>query len=397
MDTWPIFIDILDLSRDNTVMENDANPTRTTTLDLIEAALSSNQARVKSAGGDLTRLWMEAGAESDAKKLRQLIRRKSMPVYASGMHETMPVDNVSRLPLMEEEAWPTSPAILNASSGIAIDRFIKDIENAEALRQNGLLSRFGLMLSGPPGTGKTLLAGHISAKLGRPFYIVRLDSLISSRLGETAKNVRQIFDFAPSKNAVLFLDEMDAIAKVRDDKQEVGELKRVVNTVIQGLDSLDDRAVVIAATNHPKMLDGAIWRRFPYHCSVGLPDFDTRADLWKHYLYQDADNLLKRSQILSALSAGFSGADIETIALATRRLSVLSGIDIPEPQLMQALLHSDPPNLVFPETKKLQNSEKLAIARRAVQSAAVTKSHLASMLRVSRQTIHNYISEPIDV
>src|SRR5579863_3140015 len=129
-----------------------------------------------------------------------------------------------------------------------------------------------MLIAGPPGTGKTLLAGHIAAQLNRPLYTVRLDSVISSLLGDTAKNIRSFFDFVPIRGGILFLDEMDAIAKLRDDRQELGELKRVVNTVIQGLDSLDDHAVVIAATNHPQLLDSAIWRRFPYKIELGAPN-----------------------------------------------------------------------------------------------------------------------------
>ena len=326
-----------------------------------------------------------------------MIRRRGVPLQASSAHEALPVDGVSRLPLVEEEAWPTAPAILNEESGMTVNRFLRDIRNADLLSEGGLLSRFGLMLSGPPGTGKTLLAGHISAQLKRRFFIMRLDSLISSRLGETAKNIRQVFDYVPTKGAVLLLDEMDAIAKVRDDRHELGELKRVVNTVIQGLDSLDDRAVVIAATNHPHLLDAAIWRRFPYHCEVGLPTETTRAELWNHYLYQGDKEFRHNAMALSVLSDCFSGADIENVALATRRLAVLNGVDLPEPQLLWALVQSAPPNFGFPTLDKLSANQKTEIVRRVTQTQGVTKSALARMLRTSRQMIHRYLAEQENV
>ncbi|WP_426315481.1 AAA family ATPase [Methylobacterium fujisawaense] len=332
-----------------------------------------------------------------AKTLRQAVRRRGTPIHASGAHQSIPVDAQSRLPLIEEAAWPSVPAILNSSTGETINRFITDIENSEALSKNGLLSRFGLMLSGPPGTGKTLLAGHISSRLNKRFFIVRLDSLISSRLGETAKNIRQIFDYAPTQDAVLLLDELDAIAKIRDDKQEIGELKRIVNTVIQGLDSLSENAIVVAATNHARLLDPAIWRRFPYQCEVALPDDQARSELWMHYVYCDNRKHKKRCEVLSAMSSGFSGADIENVALATRRLAVLNQIDLPEPQLLRALLRSSPPNLVFPELVKLRSTDNEQIACSAIHHPGVEKSTLASMLKVTRQTIHNYITGCTDV
>lgn len=374
-------------------MKNDKDAEKAMFLDLLEAALAADHARLRTAGNDLTKLWASEGDEATSSRLRQIIRRKHAPIHSSGVHQVLPIDNVSRLPLIEAESWPTSPAILNPSSEETISRFLTDIKNADALRANGVLSKFGLMLSGPPGTGKTLLAGHIASNLGRPFFVVRLDSLISSRLGETAKNVRQIFECAPAHNALLFLDEMDAIAKVRDDKHEVGELKRVVNTVIQGIDSLSDDAVIVAATNHPRLLDPAIWRRFPYNCSVDLPVDTVREDLWRHYLYQGADDVRAKTNLLSRLSAGFSGADIETVALATRRLSILNKSALPEAQLLRALAKSSPPNLVIPSPSKISKGDLHLVVQRLAETGDFNKSCASKMLRKTRQTIINHLME----
>src|SRR5262249_51710478 len=155
----------------------------------------------------------------------------------------------------------------------------------------------------------------------------------------------------------LLLDELDAIAKMRDDRQELGELKRIVNTVIQGLDSLDDQAVVIAATNHPQLLDPAIWRRFPYRCDVGLPTPDTREDLWKQFLYSNDDAFSPACKLLSELSEGYSGADIENVALATRRLALLNKVELPERQLLWALASSRPPDIRFPDLEDLKSEQ----------------------------------------
>jgi len=221
----------------------------------------------------------------------------------------------------------------------------------------------------------------------------RLDSLISSRLGETAKNIRQLFDFAPARGAVLLLDELDAIAKMRDDRHELGELKRVVNTVIQGLDSLDDQAVVIAATNHPQLLDPAIWRRFPYRCDMTIPGVETRIALWLHFLYGGDISKKHSAEILSQTSTHFTGADIQNIALATRRLALLNGVGLPEAQLLFAISKSQPPNIQFPELAPLKREEKRDLVRRVTSVKGVSKTALAKILQVSRKMVSENAQE----
>jgi hypothetical protein len=361
-------------------------------LELMDAALAGDYARLKRLGNDLARLFSEQGNEGLAKQLHAFVRRRGVPIQTSGV-QTMPVDGSSRLSLIDEEPWPQTPVILNGETRAAIERFVADVQNAEKLAASGLLTRFGLMLAGPPGTGKSLLAGHIAAQLRRPFFVARLDSLISSRLGETAKNIRQIFDFAPAAGGVLFLDELDAIAKKRDDRHELGELKRVVNTVIQGLDSLDDRAVVIAATNHPQLLDPAIWRRFPYRCDLGLPDEDARTALWLQFLYERNEEKTANATVLSRMSGGLSGADIENLALATRRVAVLGDTDLSEAQLLWSVAQSHPPNIVLPSAEPLSAQQKKTITYAASPLKGPSVTAMANMLGISPQMIYRYLEE----
>jgi SpoVK/Ycf46/Vps4 family AAA+-type ATPase len=362
-------------------------------IELIDAALSADYARIRRLGGELAQRCLEQGDEEAAKRLQSFIRRRGVPLQTSGIQQAVPVDNSSRLPLVDEEPWPSKTLIMNANVEEIVTRFLSDVANADLLRAEGLLTRFGLMIAGPPGTGKTLLAGHIAAKLQRPFFVARLDSLISSRLGETAKNIRQIFEFVPTRGALLLLDELDAIAKMRDDRHELGELKRVVNTVIQGLDSLDDQAVIVAATNHPQLLDPAIWRRFPYRCNIELPDLSAREGLWSHFLYENNPDKTKQSAILSYLSDNFSGADIENLALAARRSAVLSSIGIQEAQLLAAVARSRPPHIQFPATAKLQGDERKELVRKLASFEGATHQEIMKMLGVSHPTFYRDLKE----
>lgn len=367
-----------------------------TLLEIFGAALAADYTQLKRTGN---RLAKNLAADSDidaAKALQSLLRKKGVPLQASGYMESIPRDSGSRLPLVEEGAWPTAPVLLNEGAGQTVASFLEDARNVELLTANGVAARLGLLLHGAPGTGKSLLAAHIAAQLHLPFYVVRLDSLISSRLGDTAKNIRTVFDFLAGKNAVLFLDEIDAVAKVRDDQNELGELKRVVNTVLQGLDSLADSVIVIAATNHPHLLDPAIWRRFPYKIGLGEPDDDVRSSMWQHFLYLDDISRQQDADLLGKFSAGLSGADIENIALAVRRRSILDG---EEPSMAHVLLavtssKSGSPNLL--EKRALSHDDRRSLAVMLHRDGKLEVTAIGRIVGVSRQMAHRYLKEAND-
>ncbi len=369
-----------------------------TLLEIFDAALEADYTRVRRAGNRVARALAESGDAAGAKALQAALKQRAIPLQASGYSESLPRDAGSRLPLVEEGQWPTTPAFLNEQSGKTVARFLEDAANSALLAREGVATRLGLLIHGPPGSGKSLLAGHIAARLQRPFYIVRLDSIISSRLGETAKNIRGVFEFIPQRKAVLFLDEMDAIARLRDDRQELGELKRVVNTVLQGLDSLADDVVVVGATNHAHLLDPAIWRRFPYKLTLDMPEADVRREMWARFLYADAAAPDPEVTLLSRLSDGLSGADIENIALGARRRAILDGAQLALAQVLNAVTLSRPgaPELVH--DGDLSAEEKKRLAARLRDRGEMTVTDIAKLLGVSRQMTHRYLGnqEPTD-
>lgn len=365
-------------------------------ISLIESAMAADYTRVRRVGNQLASRFAEENDLDAAKCIQALLRKRGVPLQASGYAETLPRDAGSRLPLIEEGDWPTTPIMLGGEVGHTIAQFIEDAKNIGLLTEKGVSARLGLLLFGPPGTGKTLLAGHIAASLKRPFYIARLDSLISSRLGETAKNIRGIFEFVPARDAVLFLDEMDAIAKLRDDRHELGELKRVVNTVLQGLDSLTDDVVTVAATNHPHLLDPAIWRRFPYKAELSLPDRDVRQSLWLHFLYEGNSERQSDAAILARVSDGLNGADIENIALAARRRAILGN---QEPSLAEILLavrasRAGSPRLL--DNRELTTADKKALTALLHSMGEVSQAEISRIVGVSRQMVHRYLKEATD-
>ena len=268
--------------------------------------------------------------------------------------------------------------------------FVADVENIDRLSAKGLASRLGLMLSGPPGTGKSLLAGHVAARLSRPFYVVRLDSVISSLLGDTAKNIRTVFDYAPAKDAVLFLDEMDAIAKLRGDTQELGELKRVVNSFIQNLDSLGPQSIILAATNHEELLDSAVWRRFGYRVQLGFPAPDLRRQMWLAFLnpltFSDRD-----VDLLVDLSEGFSGSDIHEVCrrLHRRNLTTQRTAELKDAfPILQNIGIGEGEDRRFIAAFKGQDADTIAKALRARNVKLYSHAALAHLLGISKATAY---------
>ena len=314
----------------------------------------------------------------------------------SGHMETIPVDAKSRLPLVEEENWPSTPLFLEDSTRQTFETFLTDIQNSDKLKAEGIASSLRMILSGPPGTGKSLSAGHIAAHLNRPFFVARLDSMISSLLGDTAKNIRSIFDFLPQKSAVLLLDEIDAITKLRDDKHELGELKRVVNAVIQGLDALDDSTVIIAATNHPHLLDPAIWRRFPYKIDIRLPTFQVRKHMWRHFLFEGRTIDDGTCHLMGILSDDLSGSDIEMIAHALRRNATLTNSDVDLKAAALAIINLWDTGPVLPSRGPLTKGDKKELVQSLHKRFGINISEISRLVEVSRPTVYNYLKEECD-
>ena len=141
-------------------------------------------------------------------------------------------------------------------------RVMREFREWDVLEANGLKPSHRILFCGPPGCGKTATAEAIASELGLPLVYIRFDSVVSSLLGETASNLRKVFEYIRQDTWVVLFDEFDAIGRSRDDVTEHGEIKRVVNSFLQMLDSFDGRSFLVAATNFEQVLDPALWRRF---------------------------------------------------------------------------------------------------------------------------------------
>ncbi|WP_025696608.1 AAA family ATPase [Paenibacillus durus] len=239
----------------------------------------------------------------------------------------LPFDQESKLEIAdyyEPYQIENKPLILSKSNQQQIDDFTKSYVYSDKLASHGLDVATTLLLFGPPGCGKTKTAFYVAQTLSLPLVIARLDTLISSYLGSTSKNIRLLFEYASQTPCILFLDEFDAVAKLRDDQHEMGELKRVVNSLLQNIDNLGDKCILIGATNHDKLLDKAIWRRFATRVHIKLPTEDMIKTVLKQYS-ADLNVFFEGKQIdlLAELFVGQSISDIEQITKKGIRKSII--------------------------------------------------------------------------
>lgn len=245
-------------------------------------------------------------------------------VRKSAVITSVPVDHESRLQLAKyEEPQPDVVVpILHHTLLPKLERLILERFREAELYQADLHPTRTVLFTGPPGVGKTLVSRWIAAALGRPLVTLDLAAVMSSFLGRTGNNVRQVLDYAKSTPCVLLLDEFDAIAKRRDDSSEIGELKRLVTVLLQEIDDWPATGLLIAATNHPNLLDPAIWRRFELIVEFPLPDDSLIEAAISHFLGRDAEGLPIGA--LVALFRGSSFSDIERDMALVRREAVLA-------------------------------------------------------------------------
>lgn len=180
--------------------------------------------------------------------------------------------NVYGLIINDREDVSLSDVFLSDENQRSIEQLIKEHRYVEELDKYGLPVNNKVLLHGNSGCGKTTTAKAIARALGKPLLILNLSNIVCARIGETSQNIRQVFDKAGKDKAVLFLDEFDQIGKARgNDDNDVGEMKRLVNTLIQLIDYFPKNALLICATNHPEIVDIALMRRFQLKIGFELP------------------------------------------------------------------------------------------------------------------------------
>ena len=240
--------------------------------------------------------------------------------------QPLPVDKESRYALVDvDDPLNISDPILDEYTRQQIDDFLKERSMIPQFLQAGIVPPNSLLLSGQPGVGKTYIAHWISSQLKLPLVTLDLATSISSYLGRSGQNIRSIFEYAKAQPAVLFLDELDAIAKRRDDSGDLGELKRLVNVLLKEIEDYPTTSIIIGATNHPELLDKAIWRRFDRSLTIQMPEFSERKDLLLRHLDESKDTIGNDTlNYIAENTSGINAADICKLCEHIKRQFLLS-------------------------------------------------------------------------
>ncbi|WP_231445953.1 AAA family ATPase [Brevibacterium zhoupengii] len=303
------------------------------------------------AGSDITELRYTSGA---------------LPTEADSAHPLVDVDVVP-----DADGLVLDPAVMSQLKEVVTER-----ERAEELHSAGLGLTRSILLSGPPGVGKTMTARWLARALNLPLVSLDLSSVVSSYLGTSGRNIKSVLDYAKSGPCVLLLDEFDAIAKRRDDDADIGELKRIVNVVLVELDRWPDTSLLVAATNHPQLLDSAAERRFDRLLSLGLPDANQRRSVLQHLSADAGDMDQSVLSIVTELTDGMTNSDLARLWLLARRRAILTDVPVGDVLLNELACHMPDPG---------PRRDKLFLTLR--DALELSNRQIASVIGVSHPTV----------
>ena len=307
-------------------------------LNLVKAGAKGDQARFQST--------VEALAADERSKNHMILADRllaQLRTNDNGRHMTpLPQSNNSQSGPLVAEMVPErriEDLLLPANVTEVIQDLVEEQHRADLLRSHNIEPRNRVLLAGPPGNGKTSLAEAIADALNAPLVVVRYEGLIGSYLGETAQRIAQVFEHVRSRRCVLFFDEFDTVGKERGDRQETGEIKRVVSSLLLQIDALPSFVVVVTASNHPELLDRAVWRRFQIRLELPMPRQGQIEEWFRRFETRTGYGLSLSPRSLAMRLKGLSFAEIEDFGMDVLRRIVLDEPDADVKKIMVTRLN----------------------------------------------------------
>ncbi len=290
---------------------------------LVRAHLENNNEKFKAIVLQIAAHEAKIGHTSSARELKEIIQD---PKYYTN-------NKIIKLKTKHdilEQRYPDFTLldlVVSEELEFKIKRIIKEYKQMALLRKNGLKNRSKILLVGKPGTGKTMTASVISCELNLPLFIIPIDRLISKYMGETSVKLRQVFEQISEIRGVYLFDEFDAIGSDRSFDNDVGEMRRILNSFLQYLEEDDSYSIIIAATNNPFLLDNALFRRFDDVLEYKNPDISQIERLFKMKLKGIASDEIFSEEIYNA-AEGLNHADITKVCEDSIKYSILEGKEI---------------------------------------------------------------------
>ena len=308
---------------------------------LLQSHLEGDDARFYSVAMQVAAHEAKLGHGKLAEELRELVdqskARRSITQENSAVPISKPRGELANLLTVSYPKSRLADMVLHAELEQQLERIILEQRHAAEILSQGLQPRRKLLLVGPPGTGKTMTASVLAGELGLPLFEVRLDGLITKFMGETAAKLRQIFESTQQTRGVYFFDEFDAIGSQRGLTNDVGEVRRILNSFLQMIEQDASHSLIIGATNHPEILDNALFRRFDDLLHYELPDEEHIASALKSRLSRMAvkNTSWKR---LAKKALGLSYAELTRAANEVLKTALIERRDtISEKDIGQAL------------------------------------------------------------
>lgn len=355
---------------------------------LIRAAINNDRKSIESLSLMIGRELRKTDLETSQEIMRILACNNS------GV-DTMRSINLSNVPIDKE----TRSRLVNLEEPITIkDPILSDVEMDvlnQFIQERSLLDKFleediappnSMLLYGKPGVGKTYISKWLSYKLDIPMVVLDLANAISSYLGRSGQNIKSIFQYIKGQKVILFLDEIDAIAKKRDDITDLGELKRLVNVLLKELEECSINCVVIGATNHPELLDRAIWRRFDRNLEITMPKKEQRKLLFKRGMgskYEEIDE--ETIQLMIEGTEQMSAADICKMCEHIKRKMIIN----PENTIIYCMLRE---YCEFAEIKTKE--QKVKVCKKLKSNCKnISINKIAELTGIPTSSVDRYLKE----